>query len=649
MLRQKKEDGRKKYGRQHTKKICFTVCHLPSAIYRLRGGIVNLLLIPIFIPLAAGIICLAVNENLKRFREIIAVAASLFSAVACIYMLGAPGQEMQYSPAGWAGFGFDFNLRLYGMNSFFLASINVFGALICLYSTAFIKSNARFFYFYLLLTVSFASGAVLANNLVLLVFFWEGLLITQYTFIALGETKNSKATAMKAFIILGVCDLCLLLGAAITGTKAGTMCMTSIKLSMDSAGTTAYILMMIGAIAKGGSMPFHTWIPDAAVDAPLPFMAFIPAALEKLLGIYLLYRISVDLFIMSPAVKLLVMTIGAATLLFAVMMALIQKDYKRLLSYHAISQVGYMILGIGTGTPAGVIGALFHMINNAIYKSCLFLTAGSVEKAAGTSDLTKLGGLLKKMPVTALCFLITAASISGIPPFNGFFSKELVFDGAYHSGYPIFFWIAEIGAIFTLMSFLKLGHSVYFGKRPAELANVKESSWQMLVPMIILTALCLIFGFGAYLPIQLIFAPYLRESGIFSAEPLWGWHLGFIFMVSIGALIIGLINHIYGSKKTKKAVKAADHIHYAPVLKQIYGMAERRVFDTYDQGMKFINLLGRVLFGIDRAMDFITDTLPAGITALCSNILRKVHNGMYPNYMAWALIGLLIFAVISTR
>ena len=199
------------------------------------------------------------------------------------------------------------------------------------------------------------------------------------------------------------------------------------------------------------------------------------------------------------------------------------------------------------------------------------------------------------------------------------------------------------------MSFLKLGHSVYFGKRPAELANVKESSWQMLVPMIILTALCLIFGFGAYLPIQLIFAPYLRESGIFSAEPLWGWHLGFIFMVSIGALIIGLINHIYGSKKTKKAVKAADHIHYAPVLKQIYGMAERRVFDTYDQGMKFINLLGRVLFGIDRAMDFITDTLPAGITALCSNILRKVHNGMYPNYMAWALIGLLIFAVISTR
>ncbi len=124
------------------------------------------------------------------------------------------------------------------------------------------------------------------------------------------------------------------------------------------------------------------------------------------------------------------MIIGAATILFAVMMALIQKDFKKLLSYHAISQVGYMILGIGTGLPAGIVGGLFHMINHAMYKSCLFLTGGSVEKQAGTTDLKKLGGIGRLMPVTFICFIIAAAAISGVPPLNGFFSKELVYDGA---------------------------------------------------------------------------------------------------------------------------------------------------------------------------------------------------------------------------
>ena len=137
------------------------------------------------------------------------------------------------------------------------------------------------------------------------------------------------------------------------------------------------------------------------------------------------------------------MMVGAVTILLAVVMALVQKDYKRLLSYHAISQVGYMVLGIGTALPIGIIGGLFHMINHAMYKSCLFLTGGAVEKQAGTTDLDKLGGLARKMPVTFVCFFIAAASISGVPPFNGFFSKELVYDAALEQRlvfYPSPFW-----------------------------------------------------------------------------------------------------------------------------------------------------------------------------------------------------------------
>ncbi len=194
----------------------------------------------------------------------------------------------------------------------------------------------------------------------------------------------------------------------------------------------AFILLMIGAIGKAGAMPFHSWIPDAALDAPLPFMALLPGSIEKLLGIYLLARFSLDLFTLAPGtwVSTVLMVIGAATIILAVMMALVQKNYKRLLSYHAISQVGYMILGIGTGLPIGIVGGLFHMVNNAIYKSCLFLTAGAVEKQAGTTDLEKLGGLARSMPVTVICFIVAAVSISGVPPFNGFFSKEMVYDAA---------------------------------------------------------------------------------------------------------------------------------------------------------------------------------------------------------------------------
>jgi NADH-quinone oxidoreductase subunit L len=156
-------------------------------------------------------------------------------------------------------------------------------------------------------------------------------------------------------------------------------------------------------------------------------MALVPAALEKLIGIYFLARISLDMFKLSvgSALSTVLMWVGIATIILAVMMALIQKNYKRLLSYHAISQVGYMILGIGTAIPAGIVGGLFHMINHAIYKSGLFLTSGAVEKQTNTTNLEELGGLGRKMPITFICFYNSGFHM-GVPPFNGFFSKELV-------------------------------------------------------------------------------------------------------------------------------------------------------------------------------------------------------------------------------
>ncbi|MDD2752451.1 MAG: proton-conducting transporter membrane subunit, partial [Candidatus Omnitrophica bacterium] len=469
----------------------------------------NNIILPIIIPLIGAVAAIA---SLKRLRILLEGSAFLFASLNLILAIMLFKEKFSLN-IPWA-LGLEFSLRLYHFSAFILLCVAGFGFLVTLYSLAFLreKKYANQFYGYLFFTLAFANGAVLADNLILMLFFWEGLLLTLFGMIAIGK-KEAFYTATKAFIIVGISDLCLMLGIALTTYLAGTAKISQIHLPLNTLGSIAFVLLMIGAISKAGSMPFHSWIPDAAIDAPLPFMAILPAALEKLLGIYLLTRITLDMFSLTAhsAMSILLMSIGVITIILAVMMALIQKDFKRLLSYHAISQVGYMILGIGTAVPVGIVGGLFHMVNNALYKSCLFLTGGAVEKQTGTTSLEKLGGLGKKMPITFICFLITAAAISGVPPFNGFFSKELIYDGALERG-KIFYLAAIIGSFLTAASFLKLGHAAFLGKPNEQNKNTREVPFSMLVPMITIAAICIIFGVFNFLPIKYLIQPILGEG-----------------------------------------------------------------------------------------------------------------------------------------
>jgi NADH-quinone oxidoreductase subunit L len=458
---------------------------------------------------------------------------------------------------------------------------------------------------------------------------------------------------MKAFLINGVTDLCLLVGICITGYIAGTFSMTDIaanKLTLDGWAALGYILMLIGALSKAGAIPFHTWIPDAATDSNAPFMALVPAAVDKLLGIYLLTRISVYLFALNGAAQLGLMALGALTLLIAVMMAFVQNDYKRLLSYHAVSQTGYMILGIGTLNPIGIAGGLFHMVNNAVYKSCLFLTAGSVERQTGSNDLSKLGGLFGAMPVTALCFIISAAAISGIAPLNGFFSKEMIYAGTLGTGYNIFFLAAELGSVLTLASFLKLGHAAFFGKRPEHLKDTKEAPFTTLLPMALLAAVCVAFGFGAKLPVDFLLTPSLQSLGISHEEALAGFHFNKLFWASIVVILVALVNHMFGLAAGKgKPSKASDHIHYAPGLKELYAMAEQRVFDPYEQIMKRVPSAAGILYRIDRFFDYLTDDLPSFIAGSFAGVSQRFHTGSYPLYMALTIAGFVVYILITAN
>ena len=617
----------------------------------------TMLLWPIILPAVAGLLVLALRKA-GILREAVATGAMLANLVLAALLWG---KELNFS-APWAGFGLEFTLRVYGFSSFILISAAGFAFLVTMYCWKFMKdrANATQFYAYMLISVAMVNGAVLADHLVVLLFFWEGLLVTLFGMIAIGRPGAWKS-ATKAFVLVGVSDLCMMIGIALTGwlgvasgadiAKALTMSeLGKSALPLTGLGSVAMIFMMIGAISKAGSMPFHSWIPDAALDAPLPFMAFLPASLEKLLGIYFLSRIALDLFNLTTNhwVSLMLMIIGSLVILLAVMMALVQKDYKRLLSYHAISQVGYMILGIGTALPIGVVGGIFHMINHAMYKSCLFLTGGSVEKQAGTTDLAKLGGLMGKMPITFACFVIAAASISGFPLTNGFYSKELVYDAALERN-VVFYLAAILGTFFTAASFLKLGHAAYLGRRRAEHADIKEAPASMLLPMVVIAGMCLVFGLGNALPIDHIIKPamehsYFGQSYLQVHHEFEGHFAGWpsstlLVVVTAVVLAMALANHMFGARVGGSGLHAADHIHHAPVLATIYDKAAKQWFDPYELFLSLMGILAQGGYWIDRGVDYVVASLTVSGTGLLTRGVRLAHTGSYSLYIVWALGG----------
>ncbi|MCM8817438.1 MAG: NADH-quinone oxidoreductase subunit L, partial [Candidatus Omnitrophica bacterium] len=336
-----------------------------------------LILLPIVGPVVGAILLWCIPESVKKVSSAFAilVAAAMVWVSWKIFI----SDNIVFTMT-WFISEINFSLKASALSKFILLWTWCFSFLIAMYvSSRMYNEKLREFLTYLLITAGFASGAILADSFIVLLFFWEALLVTLYLFITLGGRDNSIRTAVKGFILVGFCDFCFILGVALYWKITGSFDFPIKPLPVQGLALVSFILMVVGATGKAGALPFHTWIPDAAIDAPVGFMAFLPGALEKLLGIYLLARICLDFFSFTTgsAASIGLMTLGAFTIVVAVSMALIQKDIKRLLSYHAISQVGYMIVGIGTGIPSGIIGGLFHMLNNAIYKSALFLGAGS--------------------------------------------------------------------------------------------------------------------------------------------------------------------------------------------------------------------------------------------------------------------------------
>lgn len=623
-----------------------------ASVFFLLSSNFNLLLALVVFPAVLAPVMWAVGKR-NTLRTALTVAGGLVNLLfaVALFKAASDGEQPIAFTLRFGSGSLDMGIKADAYSALFLFLGACAFGIITLYCTAWLKDKpyAGLFMMYLFISLAMVNGAFISDSMGLMLFFWEGLLCTLLGLLLIGNRKNYK-TAVKALSLSGIADLLLMLGIIVTVYAAKTSFISKMHgIPVSGAGAVGFACLMSGTLGKAGCMPFHSWIPAAANDAKLPFMAFFPGAMEKLVGFYLAVRVMTDIYEVKsgdPA-SVAVMALGDVTLVFAVAMALVQKDMKKLLSYHAVSQVGYMVLGIGSALPVGIAGGLFHMLNNVIYKSALFMVAGILEQKLGTTDLRKFGGLGKKMPVTAACFTLCGLSIAGVPPFNGFFSKELIFDAALESEcslHYVFYGAALLGAFMTAVSFLKMGRAAFCGKTqlPEGVADVDEKGLGLKLPACIMAGLCLVFGLWNTLPVDGWFKVATKAE-----EALGGWpHSPVLVIISVCVLLLAVADHAYGCKKTGKAITAADHIHYAPVLKTIYKWADKGAFDPYNWLTAAADGFGTLCVQIEKGVSFIYDKAVPGAVKKTGDMLSKADNGALSRYIIGVAAGLLIAALV---
>jgi len=613
----------------------------------------------IMIPLAAGILLFIIPERYRTLKGILVLAVTLFSGYLSLALYSASPQMIPQGEKVIQGclslFGSDLfgkaggylTFTVDGLSKLIVLFISILALLVLIYSLAYNKSSGtRHFTSWFLVTTACSYGAVLSDNLILFIIFWGILGITLYKLIP-GKDDKSSAAAKKTMILIGASDTVMLVGIALLWRLTDTLSINGISLdTVNILNITAFLALLVGSFTKAGAFPFHSWVPDFTENSPATSSALLPASLDKLLGIYFLARLTGDLFVLSEGMKLALLSIGVVTIITAVLMALMQHDYKRLLGYHAVSQVGYMIVGFGIGSLVGIVAGLFHMINNAVYKSGLFLAAGAVERQTGKNDIGDLGGLSKAMPVTFASALIFAMSISGVPPFNGFASKWMIYQGIIESGsgagiagklWILWLGLAVLGSALTLASFVKFIGGIFLGRRDPVMEGVREVPLLMWLPMALLALACLFFGvFATDLVIPELFTPAVGE---FTFSGLWS--SSFVSLLVLISIVLGfLIYFAMGKKKFRTSdlfiggekIEELDASYPAPefyktftefsLFSRIYRKAEAKAFDLYDLARQAVLWL--------------------------SGKLSIAHTGVLPGYVIWVCAGLIIMLLIMT-
>ncbi len=436
-------------------------------------------------------------------------AAFVVGAVAFGRLLGLPtGGALTSTLWPWieaGAFKVDVALRFDALTAVMVLVVSGVGMLIHIYSSGYMAEDgdyARFFTYMNLFVLSMLT-LVLADNLLLMFVGWEGVGLCSYLLIAFWYTNPEYAyNGRKAFIVNRVGDAAFILGILTTvwvGATHGLWTLNFVELRQHIAwfgpatATMICVLLFIGATGKSAQIPLYIWLPDAMVG-PTPVSALIHAATMVTAGVYMVARLNF-LYLLSPDAMELVATVGTITCIFAATIAITQPDIKRVLAYSTISQLGYMFLAVGVGAfSAGI----FHLMTHAFFKSLLFLCAGSViHGMGGEQDMNKMGGLASKMPITCTTMWIATLAIAAVPPFAGFFSKDMILSGAYTSGHFGLWLLGLITAGFTGLYMFRLMFMTFHGEsrvEPERAHHLHESPPVMTLPLMALALLCVIGG-----------------------------------------------------------------------------------------------------------------------------------------------------------
>ena len=453
----------------------------------------------VIIPLSAAFLIALIARKKENIAAGIALIAGLALTVLSIYsfvLLSKSDGAIYYHFSNWKA-PITISLVLDYLSSFILIIISVISLLAIFYSFQYLNHYTgkwQFFALFMLMLTGM-NGVALTGDFFNLFVFIEISLFAAYSLVAFGCEAEELEAAFKYAIVGAISSTMILFSVGILYSFTSSLNMADVgRVLLNEKSKILYLvygMLIMGLGLKSALVPFHAWLPDAHPAAPTPISAMLSGVLIKVLGIYAMIRIFFNVFNAPQVFLQIMLVLGTLSMVVGGLMSLKQWDIKRLLGFSTVSQVGYIFLGIGLGTPLGILGAIFYLLSHSIFKALLFMNAGAVEYALDTRDMRKMGGLSKILPVTSSTSMIGSLAISGIPPFNGFFAKLIIIIACIQAGHPVYAGWAILVSVITLAYYLKMQKYTFYGKQ-----NFKEIlekvPFTLKTSMIILAGLCLI-------------------------------------------------------------------------------------------------------------------------------------------------------------
>jgi proton-translocating NADH-quinone oxidoreductase chain N len=459
----------------------------------------------ILVPLAMTVLLNLPSSDFIRRQA--AVLVALLAAAQAALVAAAP--EAWFSGASILGNTLHLHLAMTGLSRVMLLCIGLaMLAAACVTQATFKDDFRRRANFVSLLLVSLLgmNGAVLVTDIFSLYVFIEVTSVSSFVLIAFPLEKKSLEGAIKYLILSAVATVLMLGSMALLLMVAGSMDFAGVKAALVDSHEALLAKLAMGAfvcglLIKGGLVPFHGWVMGAYSASPSPTSVLLAGIVTKVCGIYAMIRLASTVFPPNMAINQVLMLVGAVSIVVGAVLALRQTDMKRLLAYSSISQVGYIVLGLGCATPLAWAGAIFHLFNHTVFKSLLFVNSAAVERRAGTTDMMRLGQLGSRMPLTNLTSVIATLSTAGVPPLAGFWSKLLIIVALWQAGvangqamYFVYAAVAVLFSVVTLGYLLSLQRKVFFGKAAENLELPGKPSGWMSAPELILAAVTVAAG-----------------------------------------------------------------------------------------------------------------------------------------------------------